>query len=432
MVCLPPLILIARTLFAPMFQPLSLALGMRFVRAKRDNAFISFISATSVVGIALGMTALITIMSVMNGFQQEVRTRLLGMTAHATVTGVDGSVQAWEALIGGALSHPEVLGAAPYIDGQAMLSTGLEVSGALVRGIEPGLEASVADTAAQMVEGSLDALQPKSFSLAIGRGLATTLGVGVGDKVTVLIPQASVTPIGVVPRNKRFTVGGIFEAGMYEFDHGMVLMHFEDASLLWRRAGSASGVRLKLADLDRAPEIGREVGAQLGQEFWVSDWTQLHSNYFKAVRTEKRVMFVILALIIAVAAFNIVSTLVMVVNEKRSDIAILRTIGASPLLIMRVFLVQGSLIGFAGTVVGAVCGVALALNVTTVVPWIEQLFGANFLDPSVYLISEIPSLLLWSDVASVVLMSLGLSVLATLYPSWRASRTEPAEALRYD
>lgn len=415
-----------------MFQPYITSIGLRYLRAKRNNQFISFISLISILGIALGITALITIMSVMNGFQIEVRERLLSMTAHASVTKLNAPIKDWQPLLEKAEAHPTVVGAAPYVSAQLMAVNRSQVTGTLMRGVLPELEPKVSDIGNQMVAGSLDDLQPGGFGVIIGTALADYLGVDVGQKVTLITPEANVTTVGVLPRMKRFTVVGLFNVGMYEYDRNLIFMHQRDASVLMRLEGGVTGVRLALEDMFHARSVARDLANDLAEDYWVSDWTQQHSNYFKAVKTEKTIMFMILTLIIAVAAFNIVSTLVMVVNDKRADIAILRTIGASPLEIMGIFLVQGSMIGVLGTVIGAIGGVLLAINVPTVVPFIESLLGRKFLDPSVYAISDIPSQLQTGDVVMVVCMSLGLAIFATLYPAWQAARTQPAEALRYE
>ncbi len=415
-----------------MFAPYEVFVGLRYTRAKRRNHFISFISLTSMLGIALGVTALITVLSVMNGFEKELRERILGMASHATVTALDGRLEAWSGAREVALRHAEVVGAAPFVRSEVMLSQGGRVSGALLRGVMPELEPEVSDVGAKMTAGSLDTLRSGEFAIVLGSELARYLGVWPGDKVTVVTPEAATTPAGILPRLKRFTVTGVFEVGMYEYDRNLALVHLDDAGRLLRLDGTVSGVRLQLDDLFQAPRVVREVATQLGGLFSVRDWTREHANFFRAVQTEKRVMFIILLLIVAVAAFNIVSTLVMTVNDKQADIAILQTLGATPRSIMAVFIVQGALIGVVGTLLGLAGGIALALNVETLVPAIEELLGIRFLSPDVYYISDLPSDLHWADVHRVAAMSLLLALLATLYPAWRASRTQPAEALRYE
>lgn len=415
-----------------MFRPLSLYVGLRYTRAKRRNHFISFISLTSMLGIALGVTALITVLSVMNGFEHELRTRILGMTAHATISGYGEPLRDWPQVAERAQDDPRVLGAAPFIQKEGMLVAGSRVNGSLVRGIDPNEESAVSDVGQKMVQGRLEALQAGEFNIVLGMDLARILGVRVGDKVTLVTPAANVTPAGMVPRLKRFTVSGLFQVGMYEYDSALALVHIDDAAILFRMPGEVSGVQLKLDDMFRAPWVVRELAGSLPGTYRVSDWTQQHANFFRAIRTEKTVMFVILSLIVAVAAFNIVSTLVMVVTDKKADIAILRTLGLSPRGVMGVFMVQGTIIGLVGTLLGVMGGVLLALNVKTIVPAIERLFGVQFLPADVYYISELPSRLNALDVLHIGVLAFLLSVLATLYPAWNASRTQPAEALRYE
>lgn len=415
-----------------MYRPLQLFIGLRYTRAKRRNHFISFISLTSMLGIALGVTALITVLSVMNGFENELRQRILGMTSHATISGYGEELTNWAPLAGIAASHPHVLGSAPYIQKEGMLIHGQQVNGSLVRGVLPDEEPKVSDVAANMVSGSLDDLLAGEFRIILGIDLARILGVMVGDKVTLVTPSANVTPAGVMPRLKRFTVSGIFEVGMYEYDSALALIHLDDARKLFRMGEGVTGLRLKLDDLFRAPFVSRELAESIPGIYQVRDWTQYHANFFRAIKTEKTVMFVILLLIVAVAAFNIVSTLVMVVTDKTTDIAILRTLGATPGSILGIFMVQGTVIGFVGTLLGLIGGVGLALNVETIVPAIESLFGVQFLPADVYYISDLPSELHWDDVLKITGVSFFISVIATLYPAWRASRTQPAESLRYE
>jgi len=414
--------------------PYELFIGLRYTRAKRRNHFISFISLTSMLGIALGVAALITVLSVMNGFQEELRTRILGVASHLQISGSDNTLADWARVANFVRGSPQVQAAAPYIMAQGMLSFGQAVQGAVVRGILPADEDKVAELGSHMKAGKLSDLRAGEFGIVLGAELAQSLGAGLGDKVVVMAPQGQFTPAGVVPRLKQFRVVGIFQVGMYEYDASLALIHMDDAAKLYRMGDKVSGVRLKLADLYQAPRVARELAAQLGRSgaYYISDWTEQHANFFRAVQMEKRVMFVILTLIVAVAAFNIVSTLVMAVTDKRADIAILRTFGASPRSIMKIFIVQGALIGFVGTLLGAVGGVLLALNIETVVPFIEHISGIQFLAKDVYYISELPSNLQWGDVAVITVLSLVLSLLATLYPSWRAARTNPAEALRYE
>lgn len=415
-----------------MFKPLELFVGLRYTRAKRRNHFISFIALISMLGIVLGVMALITVLSVMNGFEKELRNRILGVVAHATVSESGGVLRNWAVLRKVLAARPHVLGAAPYIDGEGMLSGAQGVSGTLIRGVMPDDEPQVSDIGAKMIAGRLDDLRPGEFGIVLGKELATRLGVWVGDKVTLVTPQTTVTPAGILPRLKRFTVVGVFAVGMYEYDNGLAVIALPDAAKLFRMDDGVSGVRLRLDDLLRAPAIARQLAADLPPGYEVRNWTQDHVNFFRAVQMEKTVMFVILLLIVAVAAFNIVSTLVMMVRDKEADIAVLRTLGATPGSIMAIFIVQGSLIGIVGTVLGGVCGVLLALNVETIVPFIEHLFHVEFLSADVYYINELPSDLEWPDVIKVCGVSTVLSLVATLYPAWRASRTQPAEALRYE
>ncbi len=415
-----------------MFRPVELFIGLRYTRAKRRNHFISFITVTSILGIALGVTALITVLSVMNGFQREVRTGILGMASHATVSSLNGALADWRELVDELQRQPRVLGAAPFIEAQGMLSYGQAVSGALIRGILPEQEPKVSFIGEKMIRGRLEDLRPGEFGIILGRDLANSLGISLGDKITLVTPQASVTPIGMLPRLKRFTVVGLFYVGNNEYDRALALMHMEDAAKLFQIGGSATGVRLMLDDIYAAPLVARMLRQQLPGDLGITDWTQQHANFFRAVAIEKRMMFLILTLIVAVAAFNIVSTLVMVVQDKKADIAILRTLGITPRSVMAIFMVQGSIIGVFGTLLGVVGGVLLALNVETVVPFIEQVLGIRFLSPEVYLISEVPSELHWDDVVHIGSVALILGLLSTLYPAWRAARTQPAEALRYE
>jgi lipoprotein-releasing system permease protein len=406
--------------------------GLRYTRAKRRNHFISFISLISMLGIGLGVAALIVVLSVMNGFQKELRTRILGVVSHVQISGVGGELANWQQTIDAVAQHPRVRSAAPYVQAQSMLSLDQQVRGTVVRGILPDAEEKVADFAQHMKIGRLEDLADGEFNIVLGMELARALNVGIGDKVTLIAPQGLVTPAAVLPRIKQFKVTGIFEVGMLEFDSGLALIHLADAQKLYRLEDRVTGVRLKVDDLFAAPGIGREMLRYIDADAFVSDWTRSHANFFRAVQIEKNMMFLILLLIVAVAAFNIVSTLVMAVTDKQADIAILRTLGASPGSIMQVFIVQGALIGLIGLGVGVAGGVALALNIETVVPFIERLFGIEFLAKDVYYISDLPSDLQWRDVGIITVVSFLLTLVATLYPSWRASRTNPAEALRYE
>ena len=413
-------------------KPYELYIGLRYTRAKRRTHFISFISGVSMMGIALGIAALITVMSVMNGFEKEIRARILGAAAHVQLLGPDRGIEDWEAVAAKAREHPDVLASAPFVQAQGLLSTGSSVRGVYVRGIVPRLEDTVADFSKHMAAGSLEALQPGGFGIAIGVGIARALQLRVGDKVTLVSPQGQVTPAGLMPRLKQFTVIGIFALDHNEFDSSLALVRMEDAQVLYRTEGRVSGVRLKVRDVDGAPRITRELSTKMPPEVYLTDWTQQNVNYFRAIQIEKRMMFIILTLIIAVAAFNLVSTLVMVVTDKHPDIAILRTLGASPGSIMKIFVVQGAVVGLVGTALGVIAGILLALNIDTVVPFVERTFGFHILSREVYYISELPSDLHWADVWSVAVVSLVLAFVATLYPSWRAARVNPAEALRYE
>jgi len=415
-----------------MFRPLSLFVGLRYTRAKRRNHFISFISLISMLGIMLGIVALIVVLSVMNGFHTEIQARILGMASHATLSDPYGDMSDWPAVLDQVRAHESVVGAAPFVELQAMLAHGSSVSGVQLRGVLPREEDQVAELRRDMIRGELDDLVAGEFRIILGRELAAYLRVGVGDRVTVVTPQVSATPIGIMPRLKAFTVSGLFAVGMSDYDRHAGFLHLEDAAKLMRLGAGITGVRLKLTELFEAPRLVRDIAYDLDGTYRVVDWTQHHRNFFAALRTEKRMMSIILFLIVAVAAFNIVSTLVMVVTDKRPDIAILRTLGASPARIMAIFMVQGTTIGAVGTLSGILGGIALALNVEPIVAGIESLFGIHFLDPNIYYISKLPSDLRARDVTWVATGAFLMSVLATLYPAWRAARTDPAEALRYE
>lgn len=415
-----------------MFKPLEVYVGLRYTRAKRRNHFISFISLSSMLGIALGVTALITVLSVMNGFEKELRERILGMASHATISRFRSSLENWPSVAERARQHPRVIGVAPYVQGEAMLTRGRYVRGALVQGVLPQVEPEVSDIDKYMIAGKLDSLRPGEFNVVLGNGLAGALGARVGDKVTVVAPKATSTPAGILPRLRRFNVTGIFEVKHGQYDTQLAVVHVDDAARLFQLGDGVTGLRLKLDDMFLAPAVGRELAADLPGTFWVRDWTHYHANFFRALKTEKTVMFVILTLIVAVAAFNIVSALIMVVTDKESDIAILRTLGVTPGSVMMIFIVQGTLIGLIGTLLGMFGGVALANNIETLVPAIEQLFDTKFLSPDVYYISDVPSDMRWSDVSLISVVAFAMSIVATIYPAWRASRTQPAEALRYE
>ncbi len=407
-------------------------IGLRYTRAKRRNRFVSFISATSIIGITLGVTALIVVISVMNGFQDELRERILGMTAHVTLAEREGTLSDWRGVAERVGADPAVQAVAPYVQAEGMLSSPPEVSGAIVRGIQPDLEAPVTDIGAHMQEGALDGLRGGEFGIVLGSALARSLGASMGDSLMLISADVAVTPVGGILRQRKFTVVGIFEVGMYEYDRGTAMIHLEDAQALFRTGGRVSGLRLKLDDIFAAPAVARGLNQQLGYPYLAQDWTQTNSNFFRAIQIERTVMFVILSLIVAVAAFNIVSTLVMLVTDKQGDIAILRTLGASPGSIMMIFIITGVFIGLIGTAVGVGVGVLIAENIDVIVPWIENVAGTQFMPADVYYISEVPSRLDWANVGLVSLMAFALSFLATLYPAWRASRVQPAQALRYE
>ncbi len=415
-----------------MIRPYELFVGLRYTRAKRRNHFISFISLTSMLGTALGVTALITVLSVMNGFEKELRTRILGVASHLTITGDTGRLRDWRAVEKVVDTDAEVLGSAPYVQGQAMLTRGKTASGIVVRGILPEAEPHVADIGDKMIAGKLSDLKPTEFGIILGRDLAWKLDADLGTRLALVVPEGQITAAGLLPRMKRFTVVGIFDIGMYEYDSGLALINIQDAALLYQMPGEVSGLRLKLADVDGAPQVADRLGDKLGPGFRARDWTREHANFFRALKMEKTVMFIILLLIVAVAAFNIVSTLVMVVTDKEAEIAILRTLGATPRSIMTIFMVQGTVIGVVGTLMGAIGGILLAHNVDVVVPFLERLFHTTFLAKDVYYISELPSDMRWPDVMVITGASLLMGFLATLYPAHRASQTQPAEALRYE
>jgi len=415
--------------------PYEWQLGWRYTRAGRAgrrNAFISFISGVSMLGIALGVAALIIVLSVMNGFQKEVTDRMLSVISHIEVFDAAGSaLPDWQATVARARQNPAVVGAAPFIASQALLARGDTLRGALVRGIVPAEEARITELAERLRDTTLTTLQPGTWRIVLGGELARQLGVQRGDVVTLVAPSGQVTPAGVLPRLKQFTVAGTFEAGHYEYDSALAWIHLEDAMRLYRLEGP-SGVQLKLDDLHRARGVAQELSAVLGPDLVVRDWTRTNRNWFDAVQIEKRLMAIILTLIVAVAAFNLVSTLVMTVTDKRADIAILRTLGASPRSVMGIFVVQGAAAGILGTFAGVVLGLLVALNIDLIVPANEQLLGIAFLPGNIYLISRMPSDPRLADVWPIALISLALAFLATLYPSWRASRVNPAEALRYE
>jgi lipoprotein-releasing system permease protein len=413
-------------------QPYELFIGLRYTRAKRRNHFISFISLISMSGMALGVMALIVVLSVMNGFQKEVRARMLGATPHLEVVAAGGRMEDWPPLLEKITQQPQIIAAAPYVAGQGMLSYGQSVQGVMVRGIDPAREANITGLSSKMRAGSLNDLHNSEFGVALGIDLARALGVHLNEKVLLISPQGSITPAGMMPRVKQLRVVGIFEIGMSPYDSNLAFVHLNDAQRIFQMGGAISGISTKLGNIDMAPEVAQQLQSNLPDNLYANDWTHQNSSYFSAVQMEKRMMFIILSLIVAVAAFNIVSTLVMAVTDKQADIAILRTLGASPRSIMKIFIVQGVVIGVVGTLLGAMGGIALASNLDVVIPFIEHLFGVQFITKDVYMINELPSDIHYHEVLLVTGISFAISLLATLYPSYRASQTQPAEALRYE
>lgn len=415
-----------------MLRPYELAIALRYCRSRNKNRFVSFISLISMTGIALAVSVLIIVLSVMNGFEFEVRNRILQVVAHASLTGLDGRIRDWQSLATLALSHPEVQAVAPFVEGQAMLVGPKKIRGVQFRGVDPAKELQTSAVGSLLVEGSLNALSPGTFNIVMGRALAGELGVQVGDSLVMLVAQGITTPAGVVPRTRRFKVTGIFYAGMHEFDRSLVLMDISDAQRLLRLETAVTGLRLSLTDPLSASKVVREVANGWGGGVYVTDWTREHGNFFRSIQLTRSIIFVILMLVVAVAAFNIVSTLVMVVRDKQGEIAILRTLGASPAAILTVFVVQGGVIGLLGTFLGVGVGVLGAWNVSALSTYIESITGWQFLAPDVYFISELPSRLLWADVWQVAGIALVLAFISTLYPAWRGARMAPAEVLRYD
>ncbi|MDO8277349.1 MAG: lipoprotein-releasing ABC transporter permease subunit [Burkholderiaceae bacterium] len=415
--------------------PYELILGWRYTRAgraTRRNGFISFISGVSMLGIALGVAALIIVLSVMNGFQKEVRDRMLGVVSHIEIFEPGGQgLPDLERAMAQARANPSVVGAAPFIATQALLARGEDIKGALVRGVDPQREPEVTDLGGALMRGGMDRLAAGAFGIVLGRELARSLGVQTGDLVTLMAPSGQVTPAGVVPRLKQMTVVGLFDSGHFEYDSTLALVHLDDAARIFRLEG-ATGIRLKLRDLNQAREVAAQLSSSMTGPLLIRDWTRQNRTWFAAVQLEKRMMFIILTLIVAVAAFNLVSTLVMTVTDKRADIAILRTLGASPRSIMGVFMVQGAMVGVIGTLAGLALGLGVALNIDVLVPALERALGATFLPKDIYLISSMPSDPQRADILPIAIISLVLSFLATIYPSWRASRVNPAQALRYE
>jgi lipoprotein-releasing system permease protein len=407
-------------------------IGNRYVRSRSSNSFVSLISAISMLGIAIAVAVLIVVLSVVNGFERELQERLLTMTAHASIEGIQGELADWPAMAATAAENPQVRTTAPYVSGQSLLVFGEQLSGAELRGIDPVAESAVSNIDEVLTEGRLDSLAAGEFNVVLGVELAAALQVSIGDKVTVTLAQGIVTPAGVVPRTKRFTVSGLYRVGMFEYDRRLAFINIQDAQRLYRLRDAVTGLRLAVTDIYNAPAIVREVAIAQGEVVLVSNWQRRHVNFFKSIQITKSILFVILMLVIAVAAFNIVSTLVMVVKDKQSDIAILRTIGARPSSILKIFITQGSVIGITGTLIGVLAGILLALNLESIVTFFESAFGIKFLAADVYFISDLPSDLQISDVVKIASIALVLALLSTVYPAWVAARTAPAEALRYD
>ncbi len=416
-----------------MFRPLALYIGLRYTRAKRRNHFISFISLASMLGIALGVAVLITVLSVMNGFDYEIQNRLFNLANQVTVSRLDGRITDWPELAKKIESHPQIVATAPLVASQGMLTNAGSTAPTLITGILPDREGSVSQMPHYVTQGSFASLTPKSFNIIVGEGIAENLGLAIGDKVILLTPQANASPLGILPRYKQFTVSGIFHVdGNAAMDNGLAFVNLHDSQLLYQLGNAVTAIRVKVNDLYAAPKVANSLQDALSGDYTVSNWTQEYGTFFKAIRMEKTMIFLILLLIIAVAAFNLVSTLVMVVNDKRADIAILRTFGATPSTILATFIVQGCVVGVVGTLLGLIGGVLLAYNVTSVVNFIQQVFHVQFISSSVYFVDYLPSRPEWTDIWQICAIALGLSLLATLYPAWQASRTQPAEALRYE
>lgn len=415
-----------------MFTPLELFIGQRYTHSRRRNRFISFISFASMLGILLGVLVLITVLSIMNGFEKELRDKILGVVSHVTVSGTNGQLADWTAKLDGLKAQKHVIGAAPYVQKQVMLTNGDLMRGVVLQGIEPSLQGQVSDVNFKMLEGGFDKLKPREYGIVLGVEVAAGLGVAPGDKVTVIVPQVQVTPAGILPRLKRFTVVGVYQIGHPEYDGMTGFIELSDAQRLFRLGADVGGIRLKLDDMFAAQDVGHALQARLGKQYEVTDWSEEHGNFFRAVKTERIAMTLILFLVVCVALFNLVASLMMTVNDKESDIAILRTFGMDGRRIMRIFMIQGSIIGVFGTLVGVALGVWLSLNIDVVIPAIEKTFGFQIFSSDVFYISEIPSDLRWENVWWIALASLVASVLATVYPAWRASKVQPAESLRYE
>ncbi len=415
-----------------MFNWFEIWMGTRYVRARSSNRFVSLISAISMLGIAIAVAVLIIVLSVVNGFERELKDRLLLMSAHATIEDPREGLSAWQGRVVDAVANPRVRAAAPFVDGQALIMYGEQLSGIQLRGIDPVLEDEVSGVSEVITSGSLSSLADRGFGIVLGEELANVLRAGLGDKVTVVLAEGNATPAGVMPRYKRFTVQGIYRVGMYEFDRRLAFIHIADAQRLYRKGETVSGIRLAVHDIYSAPAIVREVALEMGEPVLVSDWTRSHVNFFRSIQITKSILFVILLLVVAVAAFNIVSTLVMVVKDKQADIAILRTVGANPSTILKIFMTQGSIIGVVGTLAGVALGVTFTLNLETIVSFMESAFGIKFLAADVYFISDLPADLHLADVVKISAIALILALASTVYPAWRGARTMPAEALRYE
>jgi lipoprotein-releasing system permease protein len=409
-----------------------LLIGRRYLRSGRGNRFVSFISIISMLGVAIGVAVLIVVLSVMNGFERELRGRILSLTSHASISGFGAGIEDWQQVVAKLASNEEVVAAAPYIEDQGLLIAGGKSSGAGISGILPEEERKVSSLAEKMASGSFDELQPGSYGIVLGAELARELGVAVGDRVLLVTSLRTTTPVSVMPRHKRFKVVGTFSAGMYEFDRNLAYIHMNDAARLYRKGEDVTGVRLQLKDMFRAPLVVRELAQSLGGLYYVDDWTHRHANFFRSIQLTKSALFLILLLVVGVAAFNIVSTLVMVVKDKQADIAILRTVGATPRSVLAIFMTQGTAIGVIGTLIGVLLGVLIAVNLETLVHGLEAVLGTRFMDARVYYMSDLPATVQWPDVLKISGTALALCVLSTLYPSWRAARTQPAQALRHE
>lgn len=409
-----------------------LLIGRRYLRSTRANRFVSFISVISMVGVAIGVAVLIVVLSVMNGFEQELRGRILSLTSHATISAFGSGLSDWQAMAKQTLTNPQIVAAAPYIEDQVLLVANDKSSGAAVTGVLPQEERKVAAIGEKMQTGSFDALAAGEYGIVLGAELAKALGIGLGDRVVVATSQPVITPAGVMARMRGFKVVGTFESGMYEFDRNFAYVHLADAARLYRMGDQVTGLRLKLADMFAAPRVVRDLAVSLGGGYYVDDWTRKHANFFRSIQLTKSVMFVILLLVVAVAAFNIISTLVMVVKDKQADIAILRTMGATPRSILTIFMTQGTAIGLIGTLSGVALGVLISVSLETLIHGLEAVVGTQFLDAKVYFMSDLPATVQWPDVFKIGATAFGLCCLSTLYPSWRAARTQPAQALRHE